>query len=176
MTEAGEYGEFFPKEFSPFAYNETICQDYFTLGEAEAKSKGFQWREPELREFQTTMDAKDLPDNIKDVKDDILKEIIKCASCGRAYRIITMEISFLRQMGIPLPRLCVDCRYERRFRHVNPPRFWHRRCVCDYKVYENFSKHEWHPEGRCPNEFETSYSPDRKEIVYCEECHQKEII
>jgi len=27
----------------------------------------------------------------------------------------------------------------------------------------------------CTNEFETPYAPDRPEIVYCEECYNKEI-
>lgn len=27
----------------------------------------------------------------------------------------------------------------------------------------------------CQNEFETSYSPDRPEIIYCEKCYQQEI-
>ncbi len=28
----------------------------------------------------------------------------------------------------------------------------------------------------CENEFETSYSPDRLEIIYCEKCYQSEVI
>lgn len=176
MSENGEYGEFFPPELSPLAYNETVCQDYFPLTKEEAEKRGYVWRDLELREFETTMDAKDLPDNIRDVKDDILKELIKCSACGRAYRIVAMELNFLRQMEIPLPRLCVDCRYIKRFRYINPPKYWQRRCMCDYKAYENFAKHDGHPEGRCPNEFETSYAPERPEIVYCEECNQKEVI
>jgi len=27
----------------------------------------------------------------------------------------------------------------------------------------------------CPNEFETSYAPDRPEIIYCESCYNKEV-
>jgi hypothetical protein len=46
--------------------------------------------------------------------------------------------------------------------------------MCDGKVYENTAKHDH--ENRCPNEFETSYAPDRKEIVYCEACYLKEVI
>jgi hypothetical protein len=29
--------------------------------------------------------------------------------------------------------------------------------------------------GHCENKFETSYSPDKPEIVYCETCYQKEV-
>jgi hypothetical protein len=31
-------------------------------------------------------------------------------------------------------------------------------------------------EGKCPVEFETSYAPDRKEIVYCEQCYNAEVV
>ncbi|MEK9194387.1 MAG: hypothetical protein AAB884_01105, partial [Patescibacteria group bacterium] len=175
-----KYGEFFPPEFSPFAYNETICQDYFPLTGDGAAKKGYLWREPELREFETTVEAKDLPDNIKDVKDEVLKEIIKCSSCGRAYRIIAAELSFLRRMGLPLPHLCPNCRYKERFEHINRPVFWNRKCACsgeksDDGVYKNNVSH-FHGSGHCPNKFETAYDPKKQNIVYCEQCYQTEMI
>ena len=67
MTKAGEYGEFFPAVISPFGYNETIAQDYFPMNEAEAKSKGYKWRNKEKSEHQPTIQATDLPDHIKDL-------------------------------------------------------------------------------------------------------------
>mgnify|MGYP001582356672 FL=1 len=175
-----KYGEFFPSEFSPFAYNETIAQDFFTLSEAEAKSKGFRWREPNAKEFATTIDAANLPDNVKDVNDGILKEIIKCSGCGKAYRIIQMELQFYRRIPLPLPRLCPECRFKERFKFVNPPRYWYTQCNCtglndDLKIYRNGAPH-FHGEGHCPNEFETSYAPEKHAIVYCEKCYQAEVV
>ena len=173
------YGEFFPPEFSPFAYNETIAQDFFPLTKNTAIAKGYVWRDPEMREYQMTMDAKDLPDRIGDVQDSILKEIIKCAGCGKAYRIIQMELQFLRQMSLPLPRLCPNCRHANRLKLRNAPRFYHRQCQCggqgsNNRVYENAASH-FHSTSPCPNEFETSYAPDRSEIIYCESCYNAEV-
>lgn len=37
------YGEFFPPEFSPFAYNETMAQDFFPLNKETAGAKGYLW-------------------------------------------------------------------------------------------------------------------------------------
>jgi len=176
------YGEFFPPEFSPFAYNETLAGDFFPLTKQEAEKKGYLWREPELREFQTTINAVDLPDNIKDVNDSVLKEVIKCASCSRAYRIIPMEFEFYKKIGLPLPRFCPNCRFVERFKFVNPPRWRHAKCQCaghsdDRKIYSNTAPHPPHkPEEHCPNEFETSYAPERQEIVYCEQCYKAEVI
>jgi len=39
MEADGERGEFFPITMSPFAYNETIAQEYFPLGKAEIIEK-----------------------------------------------------------------------------------------------------------------------------------------
>jgi hypothetical protein len=40
-----KYGEFFPIEISPFAYNETLLNDHFPLNKKEAEDRGFIWRE-----------------------------------------------------------------------------------------------------------------------------------
>lgn len=41
--------------------------------------------------------------------------------------------------------------------------------------YINTANH-FHGDNHCPNEFETSYAPERPEIVYCEDCYQNEVI
>ena len=181
-----KYGEFLPPEFSPFAYNETVAQDFFPLTKEQAEEKGYLWREPEKREYETTIRAADLPDHIKDVSDDIVKEIIECASCKRAYRIIPMELQFYRHISLPIPRLCPECRFQARFKFVNPPKLWKAKCQCNGNKstvdgrqstvsYANATAH-FHGDVPCPNEFETSYAPGRPEIVYCEQCYQTEVV
>ncbi len=174
------YGEFFPPEFSPFAYNETMAQDLFPLAKDEAETKGFPWRDADPRKFQMTMQAVDLPDNIKDVADSFLKEVIACALCRKAYRIIPTELDFYRKIGLPLPQFCPNCRFIERMKLINPPKFWHGRCHCagsadDRTMYKNKDLH-FHGESHCSNEFETSYAPGRPEIVYCEQCYQTEVV
>ncbi len=179
-----KYGEFFPQEFSPLAYNESIANDFFKLTKEEALVKGYTWRDAEPQEYQTTKNAVDLPDTIEEVFEDILKDIIKCERCGKAYRIIKMELDFYRRIGLPLPHLCVLCRFEDRFKFVNPPKFWHAKCHCAGQTsdqqqvtgdkYQNTVSH-FHGTDRCLNEFETSYDPKRPEIVYCESCYQSEV-
>ena len=48
------YGEFFPIEFSPFAYNEAMTQFYFPIGKKEALSSNYRWMDPEPRMYQVT--------------------------------------------------------------------------------------------------------------------------
>lgn len=170
-----KYGEFFPPEFSPFAYKDTIAPEHFPIEKEGILKFGARFEEPNPTEYQTTLSTDVLPNSIKEVSESILKEIIQCSKCKRAYRIIQSELQFLKQIGIPLPRTCVDCRHMERIKQRNQARFFHRRCMCDYRVFQNSAKHEHHSEGRCPNEFETSYAPDRHEIVYCEQCYQTEV-
>jgi len=158
-----KYGEFFPAELSPFGYNETVANEYFPLSEKQAKEQKFNWYENPKPEYQSTIKASDLPDNIKDVDDNILKEVIKCANenCNGSgvFKLIPSELEFYKKHNIPLPRLCPDCRHRERIKQRNPMKLWERQCM---------------KEG-CDIKFQTSYSPKRKEIVYCEECYQKEI-
>ncbi|MEW6617521.1 MAG: hypothetical protein AB1333_03855 [Patescibacteria group bacterium] len=160
------YGEFFPSELSPYPYKDTAAFEYFPLTDNEIKNNGYVWREEDVREYMPTMKWSDLPDNINDVSDDILKEIIECAHtkdgcndrCATAFRITPQELQFYKIMKLPLPRFCYNCRHYRRFRAMNPWKLWKRNCA------------------KCGAQIETSYSPERGETIYCEPCYQKEVI
>ena len=181
-----KYGEFFPAEISPFAYNETIANDYFPLSRTEAEQSGFLWREITERNYQITRSAADLPDHIRDVSDEITKEVIGCLhqgtcehGCIKAFKIIPDELNLYRKLGVALPRLCFNCRHRERLAQRNPLRLWHRHCQCagaqsENGVYQNTAKH-FHSDSHCPNKFETSYAPDRPEIIYCEQCYNTEV-
>ncbi len=175
-----KYGEFFPQELSPFGYNHTTAIDFFPLSKEKALEQGFVWQEPEAKEYKTTLDASLLPDTIGEVDDSVLKEILKCTQCEKAYRIILKEIDFLRKMSLPLPTKCQNCRYVDRIKFRNQPKLYKRQCQCaseksDNGIYSNEAKHK-HGANHCPNQFETSYSPDRPDIVYCEDCYLQEVV
>ena len=181
-----KYGEYFPSEISPFGYNETSALEYFPLTKEEALVAGFSWKDAEEKGYQIDIKPRDLPQSTNDVDNDILKKVIACEhegkcteNCTTAFRIIPQELQFLKRVGIPLPRLCPNCRYAERTKDRNPLKLWHCKCQCagaasENGIYQNTAKH-FHGDGHCPNEFETSYAPDRKEIVYCEQCYQQEV-
>ncbi len=186
MKQRGEYGEFFPPELSPFAYNETMAQDHFPLIKEDALSKGYSWANSESRNYQATKQIDELPEHILDIDDSVLEEIISCShhgtcteECSTAFRILPEELRFYRQFSIPLPQLCFNCRNTARMRQRNPLRLWHRNCQCagtqsENRNYINNTNH-FHDTARCPNEFETSYAPERYEVIYCEVCYQSEM-
>ena len=182
-----KFGENFPIETSPFAYNDTIAQEYFPITKEQAKEQGYIWKNPEEKSYAITKQPADLPDSIMGVSGAISKEIIGCLhkgdcnhGCSTAFKIVPSELQFYQRFNLPLPKLCPNCRHHARLVQRNPMKLWHRSCQCEGKnsqnnVYKNNSTH-FHKDGKCINEFETSYAPDRPEIVYCEQCYQAEVV
>jgi hypothetical protein len=162
----GEYGQFLPPRYSPFAYNETISFDLYPLTKEEVLRRGWRWQDNLPGTFsQGTI--KEIPDQIKGVKDEITKEILTCEQCGRNYKIVPRELAFYRKQNLPLPSWCWDCRHLKRWQMRNPRQLHHRTCQCEIEKHGHSQ--------RCSNEFETTYNPSRPEKIYCEECYQKEI-
>lgn len=183
------YGEFLPIEISPFPYNTTVSQEYFPLTKEEALAKGYAWRDPDIRDLVIDIKPEDLPDHIKDAGDDITSKTIGCMhagtckeQCTMAFRIIPQELQLYRKLNLPLPRLCPNCRHYARFAWRNPWKLWKRKCQCAGSgsangIYANTGTHPDHVPGEaCANEFQTAYSPERKEIVYCESCYNAEVV
>lgn len=169
------YGEFFPAELSPFGYNETVAEDYFPLSREKVAEQGLLWKEKEKKTYHITKEPNELSVDIKEVNDDILEAVIRCSHdekckdrCTTAFKILPNELTFYRRFGIPLPRLCYWCRHYERFKKRKPLKLWHRACMCTQEKHGHG--------GKCQNEFETSYAPDRPEIVYCEKCYQQEVM
>jgi hypothetical protein len=158
MEKMGEWGEFFPMNISPFAYNESMAMLSFPLSKEEVLNRGLKWQD-NIQQTRNKTTQSNIPDRIGDVSDLIVGEILECLICKRNYKIIQEELNFYRKWSIPIPRYCFFCRLSRRFELRGPSKLWHRKCMC---------------EG-CNNEFETSYAPERPEIVYCESCYQKEV-
>ncbi|KKL91004.1 hypothetical protein LCGC14_1899020 [marine sediment metagenome] len=153
------YGEFFPTELSPFAYNETIASNFFPLSRDAAEAAGYRYAESEERSYTITKQVSELPDHIGDVEDNILKETIACEACGKGYRIAGMELSFLRSMNVPLPRECPFCRINEKFEQwVKNLRVFQRTC------------------SKCGTEFETNYPKEEVKHILCKKCYQSEVL
>ena len=154
-----KYGEFFPTDLSPFAYNETIADDFFSLSNSEIERNGYRFFEKKENTYTITKHASELSDNINDVTDAILKETIECESCGKGFRIISMELSFLKKMRLPLPRMCPFCRINIKLKQwVKNLRVIPRTC------------------DKCGDEFTTNYAKEEAPFILCKECYKAEIL
>lgn len=155
-----KYGEFFPIELSYFGYNETMAQYFFPLSEKEILNNNYKFQNKiQKTEGKETISIDNMPSDISSLDESFIENIFACEKCNRNYKIISDEFKFYKIMNLPIPRKCFYCRQEERLSFRNPLKLWHRSCM---------------KEG-CSNEFETTYAPDRPEIIYCEKCYQNEI-
>lgn len=158
MKNDRSFGEFFPESLSPFGYNETKAQEIYPLSKQAAVQKGYTWAEDKpLVGVERVIDAKELPEEMKDITDDISRWAIRCETTNREYRITKEELAFYKNMNLPAPRLHQMERFRRRCEFRNPHKLWGRSCA------------------KCKIEFQTTYSPERPEIVYCEKCYLAEV-
>lgn len=152
-----KYGEFFPPELCAFAYNETFAQNFFPLTKEEALKRGYRWRDVEPKEYAVSMKAADLPDHIKDAPDSILNEVIGCDSCRRGFRIIPLELQFLKSRNLPLPRQCPFCRISEKF-----------------DIWAKGYRQVLRSCDKCGAEFQTRYTKQEAPQIICKQCYLAE--
>ncbi len=173
MTTTGEWGQFFPKDYSPYGYNETLAQEVFPLTKEQARQRGHGWRD-ELPSVtgHGTLSAAELPLTDEGIEPEVMAgKILTCADCQRNYKLIVHELLLYKQLHVPIPLKCPNCRHRDRMALRLPLKLWDRQCSCSR------DDHSWHSEGQvCPNQFETSYPPERPEPVFCDDCYKTEFV
>ena len=156
MKEGNEYGQFFPIEISPFAYNETVAINDFPLTRDQALLNNWKWKDDDdMQSYKGPL--YEIPDTIQDVDDDILKKILVCEVTKKPYKVIPQELKFYRELGVPVPHLSPNQRHFDRIQLRNPHILHDRKC------------------DKCKKDIKAHYSSDRPEQVYCEECYLKEV-
>ncbi len=161
MQRTWERWEYFPIKYSPFGYNETVASDYFPLSRDEAIAK---WYKRMDKEYPINVPAwielikwQNLPDDISDVKDDILKKAVICEVSWKPFRIIKPELDFYRKHNLPLPRKHPDVRHLERLSQRAPRNLYLRTC------------------DNCGKQVISVYPADSEFKVYCEECYNKQV-
>ncbi len=178
-----EWWEFFPSSLSPFWYNETVANEYYPLESSElsvisqeidtfkvCKLKTLNWKlkinwsdyKAPFPKVEKIISASKLPENISEIPDDILNWAIedeerKTMGLNPLFRIIRQELEFYRKYNLPIPKRHPDQRHLDRMKLRNPRKLFERTC------------------DKCGKGIQTTYAPERPEIVYCQECYEKEI-
>jgi hypothetical protein len=161
MEQYGDWGNFFPISMCPFAYNESIANEYMPLTKDEALKQGFTWRDDIPRTTgQENCKHEDLPKDSNEYSDDkLLGKILKCESCGFNYKFISREITFYKRMKLAIPSKCFNCRHQSRMERRNPRILNETNCFT------------------CRDKVMTTYPKDKHNLykIYCEKCYKKEI-
>jgi hypothetical protein len=152
------YGEFMPYDLSFYAYNESFASQHFRMTKEEALAQGFKWRDESPSSHEVTLTWENVPESIHDTPDSILDEKLGCVDCGKAFKILKEELLLLKRFGFAIPRSCHNCRHLKRLDLIGPSSLYDRSCQ------------------KCGESIQTSYSPDRSEIIYCEKCYQQEFV
>ena len=170
MKANGEWGEYFPKEMSPFAYNESVSFTHQPLTQEQVEARGLRWRT--MAEQGKYEGPEITPESIEEYKDptkaqELLAQVLTCQKTGQPYRLIAQELAFLLRHGLPVPRVAPRQRYLDMLARMNPQHQQERQC-------QNPVKEET---GRpCENRFFTSHPESSGAIVYCQDCYRKEMV
>jgi hypothetical protein len=127
MKETGEWGEFFPKKLSPFAYNETIANEYYPRKREEILAEGLKWNDEEDRKYEG--EGYEPVEDIFELKDDIVEKVLVCELTGRPFKIVKTELDFYRRKGLPIPHRHPDRRHMDRMGFRSARKLWERKCV-----------------------------------------------
>ncbi|MFC1616311.1 hypothetical protein ACFL21_04155 [Patescibacteria group bacterium] len=124
MQKIGEWGEFFPMQISPFAYNESCAYQYLPLSEEQVENLGLKWRVPG-----------------EDVTKDIVGANVKtCSVTGKFFKILDKEKEFYSKMELPEPTKCYEQRHKDRMELMNGLMIYDRNCdKCGKGIRTNYS-------------------------------------
>ncbi len=138
MQKTWEWWEFFPSSLSPFWYNETVAQEYFSLSKEESLKQWYNWSDYEtpFPKVSKIIKASMLPENIEDIPDDILNRAIECEITKKPFRIISQELEFYRKHNLPIPKRHPDQRHLDRMALINPKKLFERTCDIGVENYK----------------------------------------
>ncbi len=161
-----KYGEFFPIEFSPQVFKHSWARELYKLSDKQIADWRYKFESDKTdAKHEPTLRSENIPDNISDIEDNITSEIIECAKsplcndCPGAFKLTPKELAFYREMRLPIPRLCFNCRNAELLKWRNPFRLHERNC----------------DKTGCPSKFQTTYESSNPQVVYCDTCY-KELI
>jgi len=151
------WGEFFPKYFSPFWYNESAAQNYTPLTKENAESLWYNWSDYILQaqKVEKIIPADSLPHDINNIPNDILNWAIKCSKTQKVFRILSQELEFYRKFQLRVPIIHPDERQISRLSRKNARQLHKRTC-------------SW-----CKKNLTSVY---KKDIIYCDDCYREKII
>ena len=157
MKEDGEYGKFWPFKSTYVGYNNSFANIYYPSTKEQIKEINGIWDELEEKKNMGEP-ADNLPDQNKDVSEDLIGKVIKCEKTNKPFKLVKQEIDFYKENNLPLPHIHPDKRNNNRFTqimNIKPQYFSCPKCNIKSVHY---------------------YQPDLGyEKIYCPECYKEAI-
>ncbi|MEK7190395.1 MAG: hypothetical protein AAB661_01365, partial [Patescibacteria group bacterium] len=158
MKKRGEYGKFLPYSMSAGPFNFSTSFLYFPETKKEDILKlGGYWEDINESHIEG-MPTSELPDDIKDVPDDIITKALICPETGWRFNIAENELIFYKENNIPLPRYHFDVRIKKQLKYLT---------VLQSYPYQCFY---------CQKDINAYYPPEwNYQKIACEECYKQNI-
>ncbi|EKD33121.1 MAG: hypothetical protein ACD_76C00090G0002, partial [uncultured bacterium] len=147
MLERGEYGEFFPADFSEPGFQYSLGEETFGYSESDLKNFGAPKYDPERGGVvgidsikKEAIRINQIPDCLKEIDSDkFVGQPILDEKLNRHYSVTPAEFEFYKQNNLPFPREHFLTRLKNLFAHVNTPFFTEANCECgqSIQVYHN---------------------------------------
>ncbi len=97
-----QYGEFFPIEFSPFAYQDSLANNFIAYSEEQVTSNNYLSFSQKNQENPQTPTFVDENKNISEYDESVCQIVFTCKKTGKPYKISKEELRFLQKMKLPL--------------------------------------------------------------------------
>ena len=157
MKKDGSYGRLFPYNMAYSGYNFTTAQIYFPDTKVNVGKFGALWEDVDDSAV-SGINPENLPDDIKDVDDDITSQALVCPKTGYRFNIAKRELDLYRELDIPLPIYHPDYRTLQRFEQMKVMTTFKYNCaICQKEIQAHYPK-DW----------------GYKKVV-CISCYQKQI-
>lgn len=157
-----EYGEMFSLSLGLMPYQSSIAQKEFPLVKDQASKRGISWyTEPDIQipSGARILQPEDVPDNIRDVPDEVLNSVLICEETRKPFRLVPNELQFYRRMNLPVPVRHPWIRMMDRSKYERPLELYLFKC------------------SACQEDSWSSYSPDKQAQlnILCQKCYLREI-
>lgn len=164
MLARGEYGEFFPLNFSPVYFLQSASVMYWLSGEAEAKQLGAAVYDPSSADaigegkidVSKARSSADIPDSIDEIDDSWCGVPIRDEQLGRYFTFLKPEIALYKQLRVAPPNKHFIRRISEMIQEANSAVFEEKTCAkCGKKMIVSVNR----------------TFPEK--TVYCTECFNK---
>ena len=158
MKNTGEYGDFFPFEFAPCPYQDSISGYYWPLSEDDMKHLGMWSTPPETREKGSCKPISELPDNADDMPAELLQVGFWDDIASKPFQVFPEDVAFSKKTNTPLPYTNFIRRLQENFRWM-PFDGTLKDAVC----------------MDCKAHVKTSWGPEYHHNLLCDTCYDKRI-
>ncbi len=116
MKNRGEWGQYFPAQYSPFCYDDTnvvgVLDSEFQDYRVVAQQMGLRTRTSAEEKTPGAVGVAEMKDRCDEWGTSDLDRVWACEKSGRAFKITSQELRLYQRMRVPVPRVSWRTQFE----------------------------------------------------------------